>query len=362
MRSTGFALFASLIVWGGCSSTPAGQATVGLDEDAAVPTDAYVATEDASRQDASRETPDGSASDAATDAAGPVDATPVAPDAAEACPTFAAAVRTGFVAHLSVQEASGVVNSRRNPEVLWVHNDSGGQAQIFALTRAGGALATYTVERATAVDWEDIAIGPGPQRGEPYLYIADIGDNGLSRSSIAVYRALEPNAPSAPSLLPPTLALTGAEKFVLRYPDGAHNAETLLVDPVTGDLFIVEKASNGDSQIFRAAAPLSATATITLESVGRLRFGTGALPGNVTTTGGDISASGRAIAIRTYDHAFLWRRAPGESVARALLGEPCALPLASEGQGEALGFASDEQGYFTLSEGRAVPISFYARR
>jgi hypothetical protein len=79
-------------------------------------------------------------------------------------------------------------------------------------------------------------------------------------------------------------------------------------------------------------------------------------------SGAPISPSGRAIAIRTYNRAFLWRRAPGQSVAAALAGKPCPIPLAVEGQGEALGFASDERGYFTLSEGRAVPISYYARQ
>jgi hypothetical protein len=366
MKIHTLARVAALVAASGCAGSPPSSEGDAATLDAAIAADAAEAADagawtptDASTVDATAPTSDAGAS--GFDAAA-ADADVLLPDAAEACPSFAVGVRTGFVAHFSVQEASGVVNSRRNPDILWVHNDSGGQAQLFALTRAGGALATYTVEGATAVDWEDIAVGPGPQRGEPYLYIADIGDNGTSRSSIAVYRVLEPSAPATSTLLPPTIALQGAEKFVLRYPDGAHNAETLLVDPLTGDLFIVEKAASGDSQIFRAAAPLSSATTITLESVGRLRFGSGALAGNATTTGGDISPSGRAIAIRTYDRAFLWRRAPGESVARALAGEPCALPLASEGQGEALGFASDELGYFTLSEGRAVPISYYARR
>jgi hypothetical protein len=360
---------ATLLLLIGCGGTPvaapmdAGAGGSGAADSSVVPSvdagpdpvDAALAADADAPPDASTPAEASVGRDASTgvDAAAPA-------DGGGACPTFAAPVRTGFVANFSVQEASGVVNGRRNADVLWVHNDSGGQPQVFALTRAGGALANYTLEGATAVDWEDISFGPGPRAGEPYLYIADIGDNGVSRTSIAVYRVLEPVAPTAATLLPPAVTLSGVEKFVLRYPDGAHNAETMFVDPLTGDLFIVEKAGNGDSQVFRAAAPLSTGVTITLEPVGRLRFGAGALPGNVTTTGGDISPSGRMIAIRTYDHAFLWRRAPGQSVASALTGVPCTLPLATEGQGEALGFASDERGYFTLSEGRAVSISYYA--
>jgi hypothetical protein len=378
MKSTSFARVTALLVLGGCAGTAVSPPTTSGASDASVAdagvtpggdaADALADAAPSAEAGAEAGTDAGAARDASTpaDAGAAQDASALADagmtgDAGEACPAFAAPVRTGFVANLSVQEASGVVNGRRNTDVLWVHSDSGAQPQVFALTRAGGALANYTLEGATAVDWEDIAIGPGPRAGEPYLYIADIGDNGTSRATVAVYRALEPVAPTTPSLLPPSLTIAGVEKFVLRYPDGAHNAETMLVDPLSGDLFIVEKASSGDSQVFRAAAPLSASGTITLESAGRLRFGVGALAGSPTTTGGDISPSGRFIAVRTYDRAFLWRRAPGESVARALAGAPCPIPLANEGQGEALGFASDERGYFTLSEGRAVPISYYAR-
>jgi hypothetical protein len=368
MKRTSLLLVAALGC-GGTSVSPPIDAAVG--DAAAGPLDpsrpesdagtAADASMDARESDASNDTGASPPSESGTssDAGTPADASPQG-DASVACPRYAPAARTGFVAHSAVTEASGVVNSRRNADALWVHNDSGGQAQVFAITRAGGALATYTLEGARAVDWEDIAIGPGPQQGEPYLYIADIGDNGRSRSSVTIYRVLEPTPPSAASVIAPTSSLTGVESLVFRYPDGAHNAETLLVDPLSGDIFIVEKASDGDSQIFRAAAPHVPGSTRVMDSVGRLRFGAGALAGSVTTTGGDISPNGRSIAIRTYDRAFLWRRAPGQSVASALTGEPCAIPLATEGQGEALGFASDERGYFTLSEGRFVPISYYA--
>ena len=93
-----------------------------------------------------------------------------------------------------------------------------------------------------------------------------------------------------------------------------------------------------------------------------LTFGAAPLPGNTTTTGGDISPAGDLIAIRTYSAAFAWRRVAGATIADALATPPCPIPLAKEGQGEALGFASDGGGYFTLSEGKFVPLSFYARK
>ena len=94
---------------------------------------------------------------------------------------------------------------------------------------------------ARAVDWEDIAIGPGPKRGRWYLYIGDIGDNERRRGEVVVYRVEEPRTAACKAE-----SSTGrATAIRLRYPDEPHNAR-LLVHPVTGDLYLISKAGNGD--------------------------------------------------------------------------------------------------------------------
>lgn len=122
------------------------------------------------------------------------------------------------------------------------------------------------------------------------------------------------------------------------------------------------KSQDGVSPVFRAAAPLDLGGTQVLEQVTTLTFGEPPLFGNTTTTGGDISALGDAIAIRTYDHAYLWRRAPGVTIAEALSGAPCHLPLAFELQGESIGFMADGAGYYTLSEGTSEPLHVYKKQ
>src|SRR4030095_11796189 len=84
------------------------------------------------------------------------------------------------------------------------------------------------------------AIGPGPQGGQSYLYVGDIGDNNHVRSSVVVYRAPEPNVDIGH---PPGNGqmLGNVDALVLHYPDGAHDAEALAVDPDTGDIVIVTK-------------------------------------------------------------------------------------------------------------------------
>ena len=276
------------------------------------------------------------------------------------CPSFGSGVATGRLASSALTEASGVVEGRRTPGVLWTHNDSGANPRVYAVATSGATLAMYDLDGAKANDWEDIAIGPGPVAGQSYLYVGDIGDNSTSRSHIDVYRVAEPDVRTGSPTTPKTL--TGVERIRLRYPDGAHNAETLLVDPLRGDLYLVVKSKDGTSPVFRAAAPLSTSATSTLDKVATLHFGSSPLSGDKKATGGDISPAGDEIALRTYDAAYLFRRPAGSSVAQALSTAPCRLPLASEPQGEALGFSADGHGYYTVSEGRGSPIYYYARR
>ena len=57
------------------------------------------------------------------------------------------------------------------------------------------SLATLTLEGIDAVDFEDISIGNGPEPGESYIYVGDIGNNDYDRESFQVYRFKEPNFP-----------------------------------------------------------------------------------------------------------------------------------------------------------------------
>jgi hypothetical protein len=107
---------------------------------------------------------------------GPWTATP--PDAAP----FGGPVSAGVVQHAPLQEASGLVASRTHPGVLWSHNDSGDGPRLFALTTSVGDLGVFTLDGAEARDWEDLAIGLGPEPGLDYLYAGNIGDNESQRA------------------------------------------------------------------------------------------------------------------------------------------------------------------------------------
>lgn len=265
------------------------------------------------------------------------------------CPQVADAVIAAELADEDLQEVSGLIASRTQPGVFWLHNDSGDDPRFFAVDAGGQRLAVYNVGGAEAVDWEDMASGPGPSAGE-YLYFGDIGDNAEERDKITIYRVPEPDAASVRD--GGEVEVDAVEVIDLVYPDGPHNAETLLVDPRTGDLVIVAK---GDpTRVFQVPGPVAAGGPYMLEEVVPIDVS------SVIATGGDVSPGGEYIAVRTYTEARLWLRHPGTSIAEAFAGEPCVIPLAYEKQGETLTFAGDGGGYYTVSEGEDVPVHWYA--
>jgi hypothetical protein len=268
-------------------------------------------------------------------------------------------------------EISGLAASRANNGVIWAHNDSGDTARVFAMNISGQHIDAFPLAGADAIDWEDMAVGPGPDEGKQYLYLADIGDNNAQRPEVFVYRVVEPEVRAAAAGSGSELA--GVEKLALRYPDKPHDAETLLVDPANGDMYIVSKEiAGGPSSIFRAPASASASSQTRLEKVAEVDFaklpakvgipsdapplprGVGHLP-----TGGDIAADGSVIAIRTYATVWMWSRDPGKSVAEALSAAPCEAATVLEPQGEAIAILPDGSGYLTASEGTNPPLYIF---
>ncbi|HVF27952.1 MAG TPA: hypothetical protein VM943_06920, partial [Pyrinomonadaceae bacterium] len=203
----------------------------------------------------------------------------------------------------SVNESSGVVASRRNPNLFWTHNDSGGGAFLYAFDRVGRKRGVWKVANAEARDWEDITAGPGPRESQSYLYVGDIGDNFQRRETIVVYRFPEPliNSAGASSTKKTPLVTETAEAIRLKYPDGKHDAEALMVHPATGDLYVVTKSAGRMSGVYKASAPLATSSITTLSRVAEIRLPS-LFAGMVT--GGDISPDGLRVVLCDYLGAY----------------------------------------------------------
>ncbi len=254
----------------------------------------------------------------------------------------------------SLDEVSGLAQSRANPGVFWVHNDSGDEPRVYAVSRSGALLGRYTLAGATAIDWEDMAIAPAAD-GRSFLYLADIGDNAGRRRSVRVYRVSEPVVAMDQSVVE-TLSPVTSYDFV--YDDGPRDAEGFMVDPLTGDFYVVSKREPDGNRLYRSISPSDSTMN-TFERVGRFT--------TTGTTGADISPDGLQVLIRRYSSAInpdtppalagsYWSR-PDTSVSLvALLAQPAqTVRLVAEAQGEAIAFAADNKGFYTTSEHGSLP-------
>jgi hypothetical protein len=255
-----------------------------------------------------------------------------------------AAQPVGTVADPALTEISGVVQSRDHDDVLWVHNDSGDSARVFAINHSGATIRQYALSGASAIDWEDIAIAPGVNEEPDVLYLGDIGDNAKARNDITVYAIDEPNAAT-------DTGSPAARSQRLLYPDSPHDAEAMFVDPVSRDLYIVTKELSGKSVVFRKAGGLVSSEP-TLSAIATLDLGVGQL-----VTGGDIAADGSAVTLRTYGAVFVFSRNQGEDLATAFTRAPCNAPAPTERQGEAIGIDPDGRGFVTISEGTNPPVN-----
>jgi hypothetical protein len=147
------------------------------------------------------------------------------------------------------------------------------------------------------------------------------------------------------------------DTLALQYPDGlGFNAETLLADPLTGDLYVLTKEPH-TSRVYRAAASqLSTSQTVTMELVGQLNFS--------VASAGDISPTGTEIVIRNERVAWLFVRDEGQTVAEALGGgylETALIGRPDEPNGEGITFGGQDRGYYTISEGQDPPLYFFRR-
>lgn len=278
-----------------------------------------------------------------------------------ACPVFEPMPTLGHIGNRRLVESSGLVVSDENPGVLWSHNDSGARPELFALTLNGQPLADFNLSGADAMDWEDIAIGPGPKPRKRYLYIGDIGDNDRKRESVVVYRVEEPLVSSVPRVQPQTLP--DVTRFELQYEGGvAHDAEALLIDPKNSDFYVITKPLMHTPVVYHAKASHAPEGTGQLVPVASLDFVRNYSVFPPLVTAADISRDGRWILVRTYLHAFLYECLPSRSVADCFRNTPCVVPLRFQPQGEAIAFFPDGRSYLTTSEGRSAAIYLFRRK
>jgi hypothetical protein len=245
-------------------------------------------------------------------------------------------------------EASGIVASPTHDGVLWIHNDSGDSARIFAVSTNGDALGEIALPDVDARDFEDIAAGPCPDLSGPCLYVADTGDNKLKRDALAVYAIAEPDvAPDRP------LPEGATAAFVWRFPIVASppaNIEAFIVLPDAAAMVFYEK-SETDARAFSYPAPWRPGELFTLQEAARFDPPGLDMPLGHLVTGADLHPSGTRLLLRTYSGVYE-AKLDGVSPADvdALVFEEVFVGPLDEPQGEAVAYDARGTGIFTVSE------------
>jgi hypothetical protein len=238
-----------------------------------------------------------------------------------------------------VHEASGVAVSRKDPGRIWVHNDSG-QPVLFAANERGAVRGQIRLTGIAIEDWEATSIAPCPNGS--CLYIGDIGDNSATRKSITVYRAPEPDGAAD--------SLAVQEAFHATYPDGPHDAETLLVTP-RGEMFVVTKGDKGPVALYRFPRDARPGSTVVLERVGGPRS-PGKSRGDERITDGAVSPNGEWVVLRSHQALYFYDASSFLSGKWSEAGR-VSLEALREPQGEGVAFAGDTTLYLVGEGGKS---------
>jgi hypothetical protein len=260
------------------------------------------------------------------------------------CPVSSLPLTLGYVDDGDLEEISGIASSRIDPLVLWVHEDSDEDPMVVALDRFGFTLAEHDLPEEFD-DLEDIDVVIDPSTGSSLMFLADVGDNDEVRGEVAVWVIDEPDPYADGDIEPLRMGLT--------YPDGPHDAETLLVDPLTLDLFVLTKDSSNGAYVYLKRPPHDAEGPFVLEALGTWP------ELDLHATGGDVSLDGFRVVVRDYSTtARVWIRDGYQPLEDAFDEEPCEIDIAPEEQGEAITFTVDGGGVVTVSEGVGESLWF----
>lgn len=261
----------------------------------------------------------------------------------------------GKIESAEITESSGIVASRCNENIFWTHNDSGDDAFIYAIDKKGEKFGTWKVAGAKNKDWEDIATIKN-ENGECFLYIGDIGNNERLKSEMTIYRVREPKVSDSDKNSsrknPQTTEAAHAIRF--EYPDIRQDAETLLVHPQTGEIYVLSKSLTSASGVYKLSKNYDLNKVNRLEKVAD--FSVPAFPEGFLT-GGGISPDGKRVVVCDYFNAYeivlpekaknfddIWRE------------KPSIVELGERAQGEAVGYAADGKSIFATSEKKNSPV------
>ena len=164
---------------------------------------------------------------------------------------------TGQLAHPDIIEASGLARSIRHENRYWVANDSGNAPVLYAIDSSGERHGVLMPRGIGNTDWEDLA--SFTLDGEPYLLVADVGDNNGVRSFVRLHAIPEPaELPGAGRMT----AVDVAFSINVKYPGGGRDTESVAV--ADGFVYLLTKRTL-PPELYRTALRATEDKVRTLE-------------------------------------------------------------------------------------------------
>jgi len=169
-------------------------------------------------------------------------------------------VQVGTAEHPPVDETSGIVRSRWQENVWWVHNDSGDEPRLFAIDSTGAVhVAPWHAgdyASGAGADTSDKPVWPGVQLGaaahidyediaveDSTLYLGDIGNNGNARRDLGIYVLREPFRYDRRTRPVKHLSIAYPDQKAFPAKQWHFDAEALFVDD--GTLYVLTKHREG---------------------------------------------------------------------------------------------------------------------
>jgi len=250
----------------------------------------------------------------------------------------------GVVTDERINEASGLALANETSDAFWTHNDSGDGPFIYLINKKGETLGSRQIEGASARDWEDIATFK--RENESLILVADVGDNPSLRQEYQLYLVKEPAYDSEDWSDDP-LEIYKTIRF--QYEDGAHNCESVGIDPIEDKIFLVSKMQGDTCKVYQ----LPLTFHLNEEILTARAIATLEIP---TTVGMDISVDGKRAIILTYQEAYEYTRQKGESWADCFSRNPRILQMPPRICGEAISYGRDGESLYLVSENIGQPL------
>ena len=252
----------------------------------------------------------------------------------------------------NIREASGLARSQRQPGVLWTINDSGAQEVLYAIDHSGADLGRTELKKSKNKDWEDLA--SFTLDGDPYLMVADIGDNDAKHKSRKLYFLKEPKAGRKDTKVD--------WEVTFEYPNGPRDAESVAIDIENERVLILSKRDIPPS-LYEVPLRTADDKKVTAKWLGTMNglpkpsrqdveFASKTKDWHWQPSSMDISADNRAAVVLTYRAVYYFLRRPDQTWFDALNTQPIRISLGNFKNAEAVAFADDNRMVMVTGENK----------